>query len=1009
MFLPLQTEFFSGTGIVFLDAYPLPAWVVDAENFQVYFANQAAAALYGYSLAEFQADTILPLFAGDSKVQFFQKWSLRGEASRLNGPYQHCKKNGEPLSVELFASAVTIHNKSFYQLTITDNQAQQNLLEERNRYKTYIENSSAAIYCHEFKKPVPVTISVEDFIARLKIDGAISECNKATTEMYGFACTSEVIGLLPSQLMDLDDAINTNFIKSFMANGFKTLNTETYERDKEGNAKHFLNNAIGVVEDGFLKRIWGTQIDITERKQAEKNLIESEKRFKEVADSAPVMIWMSDENDRITYLNKEWLEFTGEDISGVGASDWFSFVHPDDYTKAKEQYETAFREKKKATLIYRLRRKDGVYQWVHDVSIPRFLNDGSFVGYIGSVVNIEEQKKKEEQLRYQATILENVSDIIVTSDLNCVVKSWNKAAEDFYGIQEKDCLGKLVTEVIQLDYQAIERDEVVAQLFETGIWKGEAAFRDKEGQVKYVLNTLSLVVNDKGERTGVLTVGRDITGRKIAEQKLQQSEEFYRTLIADSLDGIILMDAQGRIKFCSPSVKNVLGFAVEEVEGRSGFEFVHPEDLAWAVESFEKEVIENPEVKFITVRLRNKKDEWVWCLVRGHNLLNNPQINSIVIYFHDDSLRKQASEALKESEKRFRSLIRDLQVGVFLCDKDGTIIMCNTALSRMLSVPEEAITGKNVYAVLPNDTIDEKGELIPRHKRPLMLTLQSKKTVKGAALGLLNPVTKERLWIMANADPILDEAGEIKHVVCSAMDITERKRLEQKLIADEIKHQKQLTQATIDGQEVERREIGKELHDNIGQQLTTIKLFLDMVKTTASGGSLEMVNMALKGVTDVINEVRLMSRSLLPHTLKDLGLVDSVSELVDSMGRTQSTKIDFSYDGFKESLLPENQKLTLFRIIQEQLNNIARHAGAKNIAIRLKNDLYNVALEIRDDGKGFDKKKVRKGLGFTNIRNRAELFGGCADVLSKPGEGCILKVSMPVQLSGTPSVADSYN
>ncbi len=162
-------------------------------------------------------------------------------------------------------------------------------------------------------------------------------------------------------------------------------------------------------------------------------------------------------------------------------------------------------------------------------------------------------------------------------------------------------------------------------------------------------------------------------------------------------------------------------------------------------------------------------------------------------------------------------------------------------------------------------------------KRPLTLTVQSKQTVKGAVIGVFHPITKERSWVIVNADPILDDNGDIKHIVCSVTDITGRKKLEQKLMADQIAHQKQLTQATIDGQEAERREIGKELHDNIGQQLTTIKLFLDMVKSTADDVTIEMANMALKGVSDVINEIRSMSRALVPYTLKDLGLVESIS------------------------------------------------------------------------------------------------------------------------------------
>jgi PAS domain S-box-containing protein len=409
-------------------------------------------------------------------------------------------------------------------------------------------------------------------------------------------------------------------------------------------------------------------------------------------------------------------------------------------------------------------------------------------------------------------------------------------------------------------------------------------------------------------------------------------------------------------------------------------------------------VIEQPEIKFITVRLLRKDGTWVWCMVRGHNLLRSPHINSIVVYFHDDTLRKQAKDALKESEKRFRFLIRDLQVGVFLSDENFRIIMCNTALAAMLSLPEKMIVGKNIYEVMPNDMINENGQSVPLHERPLSRTLRSKQSVKGAVMGVLNPLTKERSWIMVNADPIMNEEGKLKHLVCSVMDITERKKLEQKIVTEQISHQRQLTQATIDGQENERREIGKELHDNIGQQLTTIKLFLDLAKSTADDATHEMVNMAVKGVSEVINEIRAMSRSLIPSTLKDLGLVDSIHELAESFLRTQSLKIEFEYAGFDEELIPENQKLTLFRITQEQLNNIVKHAGAKKVWIKLHRNAEELFLEIRDDGNGFDIKKTRQGLGFVNMRNRAELFGGKAEVLSASGKGCLLKISFPHNL-----------
>ena len=172
--------------------------------------------------------------------------------------------------------------------------------------------------------------------------------------------------------------------------------------------------------------------------------MESEKRFRDVADSAPVMIWMSDEKNETVYVNKPWTEFTGLDAEMLAGKTWTSIVHPDDLTHATEKFADCFKHLEPVTMTYRLKRQTGEYRWVLDSGIPRKLSDGSFLGYIGSVVDINDQKLREDQLQYQATILENVSDIIVSSELNGCIKSWNKAAEEFYGISEKEAIGRLL-------------------------------------------------------------------------------------------------------------------------------------------------------------------------------------------------------------------------------------------------------------------------------------------------------------------------------------------------------------------------------------------------------------------------------------------------------------------------------------------------------------------------------------------------------------------------------------
>ncbi|MGZ3949868.1 MAG: PAS domain-containing sensor histidine kinase [Flavisolibacter sp.] len=738
-----------------------------------------------------------------------------------------------------------------------------------------------------------------------------------------------------------------------------------------------------------------TATDITERKNIEEKLRESEQRFKDIADSSPAMIWLSDENQITVYANKKWIEFTGKDI-GTDPEGWSGLIHPEDRVKTTEAYFKAVQEKKQVTIVYRLLRSDGAYRWVHDISVPRFSTDGSLIGYTGSVIDIEEERRKHDQLLYQSTILENVSDIVVTTDLDYNIRSWNRIAEELYAIPAAEAIGQKIGNLLQFQFYGTTAEESVKELNNTGFWKGEVSIVNKRGETKHFFHTVKFIYNNNGSKIGYLAIGRDITDQKNAAEKLKKSESFYRTLISDSLDGMLLLDKEGCISFASPSIKNILGYDDEELVNRNAFEFIHPDDIPWALNSFQREVEENPEIKFITVRILKKDQQWVWCNVRGHNLLNRPYINRIVVYLHDDTLRKQAKDALQESEKRFRSLVRDLQIGVFLADAQGNILTCNQALASMISLPEEMIVGKNVYEIVSMDVVDERNEYIPLEERPLTRTIKLKQTIKGAVFGLIHPVTKERSWMMMNSNPILDEAGNIKHVVCSVMDLTERKRLEQQLVSDQVSLQRQLTQATIEGQENERRAIGEELHDNIGQQLTTIKLFLDYAKTMTDLNGAEIIDLALKSVGDVINDIRSMSRSLVPFTLKDLGLVDSINELVDSLMRSRSIRIAFEQVDFDETMVPENHKLSLFRIVQEQLNNILKHSGAENVQIRLYREKDQHILDILDDGKGFDLSSTRKGVGILNIKNRAEIFNGKAEIFSQYDKGCRLVVSFPL-------------
>lgn len=488
---------------------------------------------------------------------------------------------------------------------------------------------------------------------------------------------------------------------------------------------------------------------------------------------------------------------------------------------------------------------------------------------------------------------------------------------------------------------------------------------------------------------------QDNNEKKTVADQLKQSELFFRALIADSLDGMLLVNEVGTISFASASVAHILGFQPEELVGKNSFDFVHADDMDLCVSAFKDELNEAPKQKFIGIRLLQKSGDWLWCMVRGHNQFSNPAVGKMLIYFCDDSYRRSIEAALIESRERFFHLIQNLNIGVILCDAEGLIQLCNQTCLELFHIQEEELIGRSVFST---DYIitDENSKPLIKDEYPIAEAFRNKAVVRNCIIGVATIDRTHTIWLQVNVQPVLEKEDQLKHVICSFVDITEQRNLSLQLKQQEQQKQKQLMQATIDGQERERSEISRELHDNISQHLTTTRLYLEVVKDKTEGHVLEMIAEAHKGLMYIINVIRSLSQTLAPPELRDIGLVESIRDLCNHLKKLHPYQVEFEYDQFNEDKISDNMKLMLFRIIQEQVNNIIRHAEANRIMISLTATEAEVRLHIADDGKGFDTTLTKKGLGLTNIFNRVNLFDGGAEILTSPGNGCFLQVTAPL-------------
>lgn len=225
-----------------------------------------------------------------------------------------------------------------------------------------------------------------------------------------------------------------------------------------------------------------------------------------------------------------------------------------------------------------------------------------------------------------------------------------------------------------------------------------------------------------------------------------------------------------------------------------------------------------------------------------------------------------------------------------------------------------------------------------------------------------------------------------------AVFLLHKKRLTESLLKEEQRYQRLLTEQMIAVQEREREWIGRELHDNVNQVLTTVKLYLE----TASRKTEDpLIPRSMELINKSISEIRNLSHQLSSPTLGTGSLLDSINALIEMVGFSTSLLFEFDHKGYRQKLIM-SQKLALYRILQEQLNNIIKHAGATRVWISLCQQNGNTQLTVRDNGKGFDKKRKTNGMGINNMISRAKIFGGTVQIESTPGKGSSFNVIIPI-------------
>ena len=480
---------------------------------------------------------------------------------------------------------------------------------------------------------------------------------------------------------------------------------------------------------------------------------------------------------------------------------------------------------------------------------------------------------------------------------------------------------------------------------------------------------------------------RDITEQKQTENALRESREKYRMIFENiqeiyyevSLDGIILE--------ISPSIEKVSKYPREELIGTSVYNlYAYPGN--W--DEFLKEILKKGKVTDYEFILKDKTGLQRYCSVHA-KLADNENGDPVKIIgsMFDVTRLKQMENELRGSEAQKTALLDASIDRIRYIDKDMKIIWANKAVVDASGMAPEELTGKTCYQLfIHRDT--------PCEGCP---TTKSKETGRIERAVMYQPRAKgvngESYWD-TYCVPLKDETGKTESFIQIARNITEQRQAEE--------HIRTLTQELMKAQESERQMISRELHDRVAQELAAVKINCEMLLNQHSEVQpviRQKISEMKKTLQESIKAVRDLSYDLRPPVLDEMGLVEALSQYCQDFSENNGIDVDFSAAGMKDMNLDFDTEINLYRMVQEGLTNIKKHADAGHVVIKLIAASPNIILRIEDDGKGFDVEErlanitSEKRMGIRSIEERVKLLQGEMVLRSKPKQGTKIFIKFP--------------
>jgi two-component system CheB/CheR fusion protein len=480
---------------------------------------------------------------------------------------------------------------------------------------------------------------------------------------------------------------------------------------------------------------------------------------------------------------------------------------------------------------------------------------------------------------------------------------------------------------------------------------------------------------------------------KIEEQS--QANNDLQNLIVTSEIAALFLDRSLRIKLYTPRVRELFnliptdrGRPLADISGALDYDEVQA-DIARVLTRLER----------VEREVCTRTGQWHVMKVMPYRTADD-RIDGVVLTFVDVTQRKLSEARVGESERRFRAIVSQSTAGIGYADRTGRVVFANDRLGQMLDWTPAELPGKTILELTHAGDAAENVERFERlimHGVPFAM---DKRLLRRNA---------EPLWVNVSVSPIRGADGAIESAVAVILDISERKRIEEALqqahdllesaVAARTAELRDLLNRLITVQEDERRRIARDLHDDIGQKMTALHLKLEALRRAHTPGTTvyEQAEEAQRFVQNLDRDLDFFTWELRPAALYDLGLHQALRDFVAEWTKNYGIAADFQEVGFYGDRLRADLEINLYRIAQEALNNVHKHARAANVEVVLQRRDAEVVLTIEDDGVGFDESSQGRdrGMGLVNMRERAALMGGAVEIERSESGGTTVIVRAP--------------